>query len=65
MRGTIDPEPADQPEDGVPMNDKEPRPWFRPKHVGYGYTPQTWQGYAVVFIPLVVLVVILGLALHH
>jgi hypothetical protein len=24
-----------------------PTPWFRPKRSGYGFTPVTWQGWAV------------------
>jgi hypothetical protein len=23
------------------------RPWFGPKRVGFGYRPQTWQGWAI------------------
>jgi len=24
------------------------RPWFGPKRVGYGHSPQSWQGWVVV-----------------
>ncbi|MGZ3376137.1 MAG: hypothetical protein ACXU8S_06035 [Phenylobacterium sp.] len=32
-----------------------PKPWFRPKAIGTGWTPQTWQGWLItlVFILLV------------
>lgn len=23
------------------------RPWFGPKRIGWGYRPQTWQGWAI------------------
>lgn len=36
----------------------EKKPWFRPKNVGYGWTPQTWQGFAVVFVPIALFVVV-------
>jgi hypothetical protein len=30
----------------APMND--PRIWFGPKRIGWGYGPRTWEGWAVV-----------------
>lgn len=35
----------------------ERRPWFGPKRVGWGLRPQTWQGWAVVTLVAMVLVV--------
>jgi hypothetical protein len=32
------------------------RYWFRPKRFGYGATPSTWEGWAVVAVYVVVLV---------
>ena len=30
-------------------------PWFKPKRIGYGLTPITWQGWCVTFLLMVVL----------
>ena len=30
-------------------------PWFKPKRIGYGLTPITWQGWFVTFLLIVVL----------
>lgn len=30
-------------------------PWFKPKRIGYGLTPITWQGCCVTFLLIVVL----------
>ena len=32
-------------------------PWFKPKRIGYGLTPITWQGWCVTFLLMVVLAV--------
>ncbi len=29
------------------MIDGQPKAWFRPKRIGWGWTPQTWQGWVV------------------
>jgi ABC-type dipeptide/oligopeptide/nickel transport system permease subunit len=42
------------------MTDDSRRPWFGGKRVGYGIRPQTWQGWLV---SLVVVVVIVGIIL--
>jgi uncharacterized membrane protein len=34
------------------MND--PRTWFRPKVVGIGWTPQTWEGWAIIVLVIAV-----------
>jgi hypothetical protein len=39
------------------------QPWFGPKRFGYGYGPRTWQGYllvAVSLIPLVIMAAVTG-----
>ena len=33
------------------------RPWYGPKRFGYGYGPQTWQGWLVSALSLVAVVV--------
>jgi hypothetical protein len=49
----------------VPDSDRHPlagkRPWFGPKRIGWGYRPQTWQGWALILVPalLVILIVVL------
>ncbi len=41
----------------------EQKPWFGPKRVGVGLRPQTWQGWALVLVPLVgITSVLLGTA---
>jgi hypothetical protein len=37
------------------------RPWFGPKRVGWGYRPQTWQGWTVTTVTVVVIIVIVAL----
>lgn len=34
-------------ESRIDYNLPDRRPWFGPKHFGYGYAPQTWQGYLI------------------
>lgn len=29
---------------------RDPKPWFRPRDTGTGWTPQTWQGWAVTLV---------------
>lgn len=39
------------------------QPWFGPKQFGFGYGPRTWQGYVLValsVLPLVILAAITG-----
>jgi len=33
------------------------RPWFRRKRIGFGYTPQTWQGWVSILVFLGILAV--------
>ncbi|MEO9139278.1 MAG: hypothetical protein ABI345_09455 [Jatrophihabitans sp.] len=39
--------------------------WFRPKKVGWGYTPQTWQGWLITLAPVLAIIVIVALAQRH
>jgi hypothetical protein len=36
----------------------EQRPWFGPKRVGYGLRPQTWQGWLIIALFVVVVIVV-------
>jgi hypothetical protein len=37
------------------------RPWFGPKRIGYGLSPQTWQGWLITaaFVAVITLIVVL------
>jgi hypothetical protein len=39
--------------------------WFRPKRYGYGATPVTWQGWAVIGISILAIGAAALLILHH
>jgi hypothetical protein len=41
------------------VGDGSKRPWLGPKRIGYGLRPQTWQGWA---ITLVIVLVALAIA---
>lgn len=41
------------------MNDR--KPWFGSKRVGFGIRPQTWQGWVVMAVFVVVLIVVVRL----
>ena len=32
-----------------------PKPWFRPKTMGMGWTPQTWQGWLITLVFVVLI----------
>jgi hypothetical protein len=34
------------------------KPWFRPKQYGWGYTPQTWQGWAILVVVIAAVVIV-------
>lgn len=38
------------------------RPWFGPKRVGFGWRPQTWQGWLITLVPVGVVIVVVSLA---
>jgi hypothetical protein len=38
--------------------------WFRPRKYGYGATPVTWEGWALVFAFVVVVAALVPLVLH-
>jgi hypothetical protein len=40
----------------------EHRPWFGPKRIGWGLRPQTWQGWLVIAVLVVAIVLIAVLA---
>jgi hypothetical protein len=49
----------------MPDSDQYPtagkRPWFGPKRIGWGFRPQTWQGWAITLIPPLVVILIVVL----
>jgi Ni/Fe-hydrogenase subunit HybB-like protein len=45
-------------------NDRDHRPWFGPKRVGFGLRPQTWQGWFLT-IGLIAIVIVIVLVLQH
>lgn len=34
--------------------------WFRPKKIGFGWSPASWEGWAVVALAVLVIVLIAG-----
>ena len=46
------------------MSNDEHRPWFGPKRIGWGYRPQTWQGWLIMLAFTVIVVLIAVLASH-
>ena len=45
----------------------ERKPWFKPKRFGYGWTPASWQGWAVTLVLLVLPFVFIAwvISRHH
>lgn len=48
-----------------PLSTGGKRPWFGPKRFGYGYAPQTWQGFVVTALSLVLVVVVAAITHAH
>lgn len=42
-------------------NQDKSRAWFGPKRIGYGFRPQTWQGWLVTLAVVVLVAVVAGL----
>lgn len=40
------------------------RAWFGPKRIGYGLRPQTWQGWTIVLVPTVMLIIVAVVIAH-
>ena len=38
------------------------RPWFGPKRIGYGYRPQTWQGWLLLAVLTALVIIAASLA---
>lgn len=51
--------------DGPNFAGQGKRPWFGPKRFGYGTQPQTWQGFIVVALAAVPLIVVASLTGGH
>lgn len=41
------------------------RPWFGPKHVGFGLRPQTWQGWVVIILVVAAVIVVRLVVARH
>jgi hypothetical protein len=41
----------------------DPRDWFRPKIIGFGYSPRTWEGWTITGAVLLAIVTV-GKLLH-
>ena len=41
------------------------RPWFGPKRVGFGLRPQTWQGWVVIIVVVAAVIVVRLVAGSH
>jgi hypothetical protein len=41
------------------------RPWFGPKAIGFGYGPRTWQGYLLVAVSIVPIVIVAAITGGH
>jgi len=39
-------------------NQHDQRPWFGPKRVGWGLRPQTWQGWLIIALFVVVIIAV-------
>jgi hypothetical protein len=41
------------------------RPWFGPKTVGFGYGPRTWQGYLLVAVGVIPIIIVASITGGH
>ncbi len=41
------------------------QPWFGPKQFGFGYGPRTWQGYLLVALSVIPLIVVAAITGGH
>lgn len=48
-----------------PRPERGRQPWFGPKRFGYGYGPRTWQGYLLVLVSLIPLVIMAAITGGH
>jgi hypothetical protein len=37
---------------------KPKQPWFGPKRIGYGYGPRAWQGWLIVIVVAIVVILV-------
>lgn len=42
----------------IQRTDKNRRPWFGPKRIGWGFRPTSWQGWVVVALVVVAVIVL-------
>ncbi len=48
-----------------PVSGRQGKPWFGPKQFGFGYGPRTWQGYLLVALSILPLIVIAAITGGH
>lgn len=48
-----------------PDRGRRTQPWFGPKRFGLGYGPRTWQGYLLVLVSLVPLIIMAAVTGGH
>lgn len=41
------------------------KPWFRPKQYGWGFTPQTWQGWVITVVVVAAVVIVVRVIRGH
>lgn len=57
-RQTRQPDTGDSNQSRYQYDLPDRRPWFRPKRFGYGWAPQTWQGYLITAAGILAIVLI-------
>lgn len=50
---------------GRSFNRRGGQPWFGPRRFGFGYRPQTWQGYLLVALCVLVIAIVAAITGGH
>ena len=43
---------------GMSEEPKPKQPWFGPKRIGYGYGPRAWQGWLIVIVVAIIVILV-------
>jgi|GEM_PF-480041 len=43
---------------------KPKQAWFGPKRVGYGYSPRTWQGWLIIIVFIIIVILVTRFVVH-